>query len=244
MTRLVLALLLVLVALQPAAAFEPVLMKESFGGDVNMGTPCLLSGSTNGTAANYRWYNLCSGYIWLFNRWNSGEAAGVRFGGPENPSIIPGNTVKRVITYFRDIVIGYGNCQGGDVEVALDADYESDGCPDQMLASTGCIEPAMRWNCADFNVVIPAGTSSIIVRQIKRGWMWEPAFVTDGPYSAECDPVGVQRTFYYGINGSACVPWSSQTGRNDNLLTWIIVDGDLPNAASPASWGKVKSLFK
>jgi hypothetical protein len=243
--RIVLATLLVLLALRPAAAFEPVLMKESFGAGANLGQSCPLSGNTNGTAANYRWFNLCSGYIWLFHRWNYGEAAGVRFGGEENPAIVPGNTVKRAITYFRDIVFGYGNlCQGGNVEVALDADSDSDGCPDQLLATTGCFDPELRWNCIEFNVVIPPNTASLIVRQIKRGTMWEPAFVTDGPYSAECDPVGVPRTFYYGINGSACVPWTGPTGRNDNLLTWIIIDGELPNAASPASWGKVKSLFK
>jgi hypothetical protein len=64
--RVALALLLTVLTLRPAAAFEPILFKESAGADANLGTPCTLAGNTNGNSANLRWYNVCSGYIWIY----------------------------------------------------------------------------------------------------------------------------------------------------------------------------------
>ena len=243
--RIVLALLLVLLAFRPAAAFEPVLMKESVGADANLDTQCLLTGNTNGTAANYRWYNLCSGYIWVYGEWENDEGVGVLFGGPEQPAVTAGNVIKRVITYYRNTVPEYC-CR---VEVSLERDNEADGCPDGVLAAvTQC--PQFRWNCAEFGLAIPATTPYIIVGQTRRrapicrsgapGF----TFVTDGPFSAECDPNSPTRSFYYGINNEACIPWVGPDGDPDNFLTWLIIDGEIPNATAGRSWGSIKGLFR
>ncbi len=236
------------VVLAPIASFSfepPTLARERDGSTPAAPSSCPIRTSQTGTCANYHWYNVCSGYIWLYTRWERGEAAGMRFGGLENPCVIPGNRVKRVITYFRDVFPGYSGCYdpNPNVEVTLDADFNNDGCPDQTIATTGCFDPSLRWNCADFNVVIPPGVSSLIVRQIKRGSMIEPAFATDGPYSQVCDPAGVARSYYYGINGSACIPWIGPTGRHDNFLSWLIVDGTV-TATKTTTWGQIKGLFR
>ena len=81
-------------------------------------TPCILPNGTNGTAANYRWYNLCSGYIWIYSGWCPGEGVGVLFGGPSQPEVRGDNNVKRAITYFRNVGYGYH----GEVDVFVDVD--------------------------------------------------------------------------------------------------------------------------
>jgi hypothetical protein len=185
-SRLALASLIVLFVLQPAIAFEPMLMKESIGADANFGTPCLLSGNTNGTCANYRWYNLCSGYIWIYHGWPLGAGVGVLFGGQEQPCVAPGNVVKRAITYYRNTAPTYA-CR---IAVSLERDVEGDGCPDGSLASE-CFDPSLRWNCSEFNQTIPEGTEYLIVRQYKAdqsGLDYLPGFATDGPFIKAASP--------------------------------------------------------
>jgi hypothetical protein len=218
-----------------------MLMKESIGADANFGTPCLLSGNTNGTCANYRWYNLCSGYIWIYHGWPLGAGVGVLFGGQEQPCVAPGNVVKRAITYYRNTAPTYA-CR---IAVSLERDVEGDGCPDGSLASE-CFDPSLRWNCSEFNQTIPEGTEYLIVRQYKAdqsGLDYLPGFATDGPFNQGCEPLGAPRSFAYAADGT-CQPWSGPTDRADNFLTWLIVDGEVPNALSTSSWGAIKGLFR
>lgn len=239
------SLVLILLPATLSFGFEPpVLVRERAGEESVSPDPCYLAGSRNGTCANYKWYNVCSGYLWIYLDWRPGEAAGIQFGGPENPCVASGNRVKRAITYFRNAMPLYScDTVSPAVEVRLDADYNGDGCPDQTLASGGCFSPWLRWNCVEFNAVIPPGVSYLIVRQIKRGSMHEPSFPTDGPYSQSCDPFGVPRSFYYGINGTACIPWVGPTGRRDNFLTWLIIDTGVTSTTA-TSWGTIKGLFQ
>lgn len=254
--RVSFALLLVtLIAISqtsPAHAFSPpVLVKENVGGGQLAPLPCPLTPSLSGSCANYRWYNTCSGYIWSFNM-DAGESVGVLFGGPDQPCVVPGNTVKRVITYFLSTFPSYGG-----VKVFLHRDNEGDGCPEGVLAASGAFYPANRWNCSEFNTVIPPGLTHVIVRQM-QDWLDAPdrqdargkafagqySFSTDGP-NESCDPFSVARSFYYGIgnNPTACEPWAGPTGRPDNFLTWLIVDGTT-TAVEPHSWGQIKGLFQ
>jgi hypothetical protein len=137
--------LLLLVRPRPAAALEPVLMKESAGGEASLGSPCLLAGNTNGTAANYRWYNVCSGYIWIFSGWAAGEGVGVLYGGAGNEEVY-GNKVRRTITYFRNVAPNYQQT----VDVFVD-NATSSGCITSNIASDPNLDPGLRWNCSEFD---------------------------------------------------------------------------------------------
>jgi hypothetical protein len=210
-----------------------------------------LASNRNGNCGNYRWYNICSGYIWLWPM-EPNESMGILFGGPEQPCVAPGNVVKRAITYFRNAAPGYTG-----VSVFLDRDNEGDGCPDGVLATDLDFDPGLRWNCSNFNTPVPAGVSHLIVRQsltpchVGCDCGWHPncppipeTFPTDGPFSQACDPIGIARTFYYGVNMSACVPWpGTPSGRHDNLLTWLIVDG-VPTSVETTTWGTIKGLYR
>jgi hypothetical protein len=216
------------------------LLKEG-NGPTRVGGPCILPGNTDGTAANYRWYNVCSGYIWIFSIGVAEEGAGVLFGGPSQPEVNGDNRVKRAITYWRNVVLGYNQT----VDVYLDQDNEGDGCPDEGLASDLNLDPGLRWNCSEMNVEIPCGIEHVIVRGQHNGGA-APTFATDGPFSQQCDPNSPARSFYYGINASACVPWCYPQGDANNFLYWLILDTSEPciTATVNTSWGKIKSLFR
>jgi len=221
----------------PALALEARLMKESAGAAL-IGAPCALPTSTDGTAANYRWYNVCSGYIWIFSIGGLDEAVGVLFGGPEQPDVNDSNIVKRAITYWRNIVPNYSQT----VDVLIDVD-SGDGCPDAPWLQDLNLDPGLRWNCSAFGEQIPAGTEFLIVRGRHNGGA-AATFATDGPFSETCHPNPPARSFYYGINGSACVPWIGPNGRSDNFLYWLIIDRGAPNATQRDSWGAIKRLFR
>jgi hypothetical protein len=234
-----LLLLILLLAAERSYALEPVLLRESTnpGG---IGPPCALAASTNGTCGNYRWYNLCSGYIWVFSGWAAGEAVGVEFGLEENPCVTAPNAIRRVITYYRNVVPNYNQT----VNVHLDMDVQGDGCREATLASDIALDPALRWNCSELGVCVPADAAVLMVRQV-HGGAAAPTFATDyGGPASECNPPGVARSAYYGVNSESCLQWIGPTGRSDNFLTWLVIDTADCSYAEANSWGQVKGLFR
>jgi hypothetical protein len=221
-----------------ALGFEARLLKES-SGPALVGAPCPLVTSTDGTAANYRWYNLCSGYVWIYSCCVTNEGMGVLFGGPEQSEVNETNVVKRAITYWRNVVMGYAQT----VDIYVDEDEQGDGCPDAGWLQDLNLDPGLRWNCSSFDQPIRGGVEYLIVRFQHDGGA-APSVATDGPYSEACDPDSPARSFYYGINASACVPWTFATGDPDNFLHWLILDRGPSNATRQDSWGAIKTLFR
>ena len=240
--RLLLVAVAVLCSARNASAIEPVgLLRESAGGSpAGAPTPCgPIGAQRNGNCGNYRWYNVCSGYLWAFNTGNI--CGGTQFGGALQPCVAPGNVVKRAITYWRNVVPGYNQT----VDVFLDRDVTGNGCPDGIVASDPRMDPGLRWNCSNFGSVIPAGINFLIVRAAINGGT-APTLTTDGPFSETCDPVGNDHSYFYSTSDcDGCTPWRqvSPTGRGDNLLYHLIVDGP-PTATQPTSWGSIKGLYR
>jgi hypothetical protein len=189
----------------------------------------------NGSCANYRWFNLCSGYIWLWET-DEGDASGVLFGGPEQPCVASGNVVRRAITYFRDVVPGYNQT----VDVFLDRD-DGDGCPEQALISDLDMDAALRWNCSEFDYTIPDGASYLIVRARNDSFL--PYHATDNAaFSPECYEGSVSRSYAYAW-WADCISVEEVTGRPENFPYWLVIDS-VPNATRSRSWGAIKGLFR
>jgi hypothetical protein len=221
-----------------ALALEPTAMKESVSGPGGAGVPCPLAANTNGTAANLKWYNLCSGYIWLFSAWGPGDQIGVHF---DDAAVNDGNDIKRTITYFRNILPNYGQL----VDIFVDLDNNEDGCPEGNLLSDIGMDPGLRWNCSEFNADIPAGTNGLVVRARHYGGP-SPTFVTDGARQERCLGPSPAHSWYYGTDGSQCLSWIGPDGTNDNWVFWLILDTEEPciNATESKSWGAVKGLYR
>jgi hypothetical protein len=235
---------LVLVALAvPALAIDAFVMKESQGTDpAGAPVPCPLAASRNGSCANYKWYNTCSGYIWIFSQIPLNDGYGTRFSLHDGLTCVTGgNVAKRAITYFRNVVPNYHQT----ADVYLDVDADGDGCPPFVtLAQDLDLDPGLRWNCSNFAVTIPPGTKNLIVRSTHDGGT-APTWATDGPFTSVCDPAGNDHSYYYWAAGGLCLPWRqvSPTGRGDNFLTHLVIDGT-PNATEPTTWGNIKGLYR
>jgi hypothetical protein len=203
----------------PATAYEAQAMRENYREDSMVGGPCSLAGMTNGTAANYRWYNICSGYIWI-EVYGYPDGVGVQFGGAAQPAVNDANAVKRAITYYRNVSPGYIYT----VDVHVDIDSNADGCPDAAFLSDLALDPGLRWNCSEFSTPIPDGVGSLLVRT-QRNRSYAPHYATDGARNEDCEPYGVPRSFGYYDDGR-CEPWLGPNLRPTNFLYWLILDGE------------------
>ncbi len=243
LASLVLASILLSIPARPAQALDaPIALKESIGSPpAGAPPPCGPIGSVlDGNCANYRWYNVCSGYIWVYAPIALYSYSTI-FRSDELPCIAAGHQVRRGITYFRNVSPGYNQ----SVDVLLESDPNGDGCPPFVtLASDLKLDPGLRWNCSPFGTVLPATVTSLIVRVIQRGY-YAPNWATDGPFTEVCDPDGNDHSFYYDAVGG-CVPWRqlSPRGRGDNFLTWLVLDDEPESATESASWGQIKSLYR
>ncbi len=235
----------VVLALAHAAhAFQgPETVNAGAAGSASPLTGCSLASNTNGTCANYRWYDVCSGYLWSY-AFSTNEAIGVQFGGPEQPCVAPGNVIQRVIAYYNVVPSGYPS-----VTVAIDRDDDADGCPEARLRTRAFVEPAQGWNCFEFDLTIPGGVSHLLVREVQKADPFHVRFVTASGHGACAAPT---RSFYYGPDGTSCEPWTGPGGRPEEFLTWLVIDSGTPTGiAAPGdpveaatTWGHIKGLFR
>jgi hypothetical protein len=223
----------------PALAVEAARLKETRG-DAPGGAPvpCVATANINGTCGNYRWYNFCSGYIWIYSAWVAGDEVGEEFNSADAmPCVAPGNVVKRTITYFRNTIPNYNQL----VDVILNADAGAgDGCPDAVIAQDLGLDPALRWNCSNFGAAIPAGVTALVVSQRHYGGTG-PTFATDGAVEALC-PEPAPHSFYYGVGRTQCLAIVGPLGTYDNWPIWLVIDGG--TATENTSWGKIKGLYQ
>jgi hypothetical protein len=236
----VVAGLLALVMAACAFALEPTAIRESLG-DAPGGAPppCLLPINTNGSAANLSWYNVCSGYIWIFSAFSANEQVGTHF---PDAAVNDGNDIKRTITYFRNVVPSYNQT----VDIYVDLDNNQDGCPEANILSDLNLDPGLRWNCSEFAADIPCQTSGLVVRISHDGGA-APTIATDGARQDRCVGPSNPNSWYYGIGGTVCLGWVGPDGTRDNFLTWLILDDEDPcpgNANESKSWGNIKGLYK
>src|SRR5262245_14004704 len=238
LVTIIAALTLVSLAL-PALAVEATRLKETKGTPPGGApVPCVASANINGTCGNYRWYNFCSGYIWIFTAWAPGDEVGTSFKASEGmPCIAPNNIVKRAINYFRNTVPNYNQM----VDVLLARDANSDGCPDGAdIASNLNLDPALRWNCSNFGATIPAGVTSVVVTQRHHGGTG-PTFSTDGAFAALC-PLPVPHSYYYGIGRTQCLGWVGPLQTYDNWPIWLVIDNGVTSTEN-TTWGQIKGLY-
>jgi hypothetical protein len=259
-----LALIAAILVVAPSAfalQMQKTAIKESVGDNPGGApTPCPLGANLNGTCANLRYYNVCTGYIWIYTFTPSQEYihVGLRYDGP---CIHPGNTVKRAITYWRNVVPNYFQT----VDVYLDNDANNDGCPDNPLApfASETIDPGLRWNCSNFGTLLPASVTGSLVVRARLNGPTAPHLASDllGPFHGfDCGNGTPGRSFVYGTGNPVYPPpgncadlffqggdWDSATGRfrYNNFHYYLVVDGlPGPNATENTSWGKVKGLFQ
>jgi hypothetical protein len=201
------------------------------------------SASTTGTI---RYYNNCTGWVWVWSGWSAGETMGVHFDPCGGPAYL---NVSWALT-FSGVPSGYGFT--GTIAV-----YGGHNCAAPLLASQPYLPPvtsgwnATRWGglplTPNFALLISWGGVSGITNST--------GLASDHPFAGPTGPTACGRCFpssrashsrYYGVSGAYC---PSGTTLSDGLcdvefMIDVNVKGCLPISVGDESWGKIKGLYR
>ncbi|MAF27247.1 MAG: hypothetical protein QF819_02070 [Gemmatimonadota bacterium] len=198
------------------------------------------------TSCTVMYYNTCTGWLWIWSGWSPGDQLGIAL-----DSCCPGGT-SSVLTggwlfCWTGSPSGYGFTGSVDV-FAADADL----CPTGAPVWTQPYLPVQDW---DWLNIAAAVTSPFAVTYTLSPTAGDPVSVvsdhpaagpTGPPACGSCYPTTrAVRSFYYGTASSVICPGSTFfDGVCDSELMWDFVMECTPTAIDPASWGKIKGLYR
>ncbi|HMB69481.1 MAG TPA: hypothetical protein VKU85_09215 [bacterium] len=197
------------------------------------------SSSTTGTI---RYYNNCTGWVWVWSGWSAGETMGVQFA-----SFSGFLNVTWALT-FSGVPAGYGftgtiSAVGGH------------NCASPTLASQPYLPPATAgWNATAWGgLPVPSDFMILISWGAASGFTNSSAIASDHPFAGPTGPTACGNCFpstrvshsrYFGVAGAYC---PSGTTLSDGLcdiefmLDANVKGGDI---VVDDSWGKVKALYR
>jgi hypothetical protein len=194
-----------------------------------------------------RYYNICTGWVWVWSGWADGETMGTNFDtGPCDPATRALN-VSWALT-FSGIPSGYGftgtiSAVGGT------------NCAAPVLASQPYLPPVPAgWNATIWGgLPVPQNFSVLISWGAPTGFTNSTGLASDHPFAGPTGPTSCGTCFpttrasnsrYYGVGGAYC---PSGTTLSDGLcdIEWALdVNVKCTVGVEQKSWGKVKSLFR
>jgi hypothetical protein len=197
--------------------------------------------STTGTL---RYYNNCTGWVWVWSGWSPGETVGVNFHG-SYPWFV---NVSWALT-FSGVPSGYGFT--GTISV-----NDGDGCA-AVLGSQPYLPPVTSgWNATVWGGLPVNGNFSVnITWAAETGFTNGTGLASDHPFAGPTGPTAcgtcfpsarVSNSRYYGVGGAYC---PSGTTLSDGLcdiefMIDVNVKGGFPVGVEDESWGKIKSLYR
>jgi hypothetical protein len=199
------------------------------------------SASTTGT---FGYYNICTGWVWVWSGWADGETLGTNFARPFPFYFL---NVSWALT-FSGVPSGYGFT--GTISA-----IGGQNCAAPVLASQPYLPPvASGWNATLWGgLPVPNQFSVLISWAAPTGFTNSTGLASDHPFAGPTGPTSrgtcfpttrVVQSRYYGVGGAYC---PSGTTLTDGLcdIEWLIgVNAKLADVLVDESWGKVKALFR
>lgn len=203
------------------------------------------------TSCQVVYYNICTGWIWVWSSWTAEDRLGTWFssccpGGFGNHQLID------TFVYFpQGSPSGYGFTGTMDVFTA-----DAQGCPTGAPLESSPFLPTSGWNsvswaanpvdvsAGDFVVALTTGNTTI-GNPMQIATDHPTAGPTGPPACGTCFPTTrTARSFYYGTPSSPICPGSSLSdGLCDAAFLWD-VDVSCATAVETQSWGKIKDLYR
>ena len=200
------------------------------------------SASTTGTI---RYYNNCTGWVWVWSGWSPGEQLGVNFD--------TGSCSSRLLNTswaltFSGVPSGYGftgtiAAMGGTT------------CAAAVLASQPYLPPVTNgWNATVWGgIAVPQQFSVLVTWQAPTGFTNATALASDHPFAGATGPAACGTCFpstrtvmsrYYGIGGAYCP--SGTTLSDGFCLVEFMVDVNVKCVTSveDLSWGRIKNTYR
>jgi hypothetical protein len=196
------------------------------------------------TSVTIRYYNLCTGWLWVWSGWAHGEALGVCVDACGSNA----NLGATWALTFTPQPSGYGFT--GTISIQDRCD-----CTGNVLAAQPWL-PISGWTAHAWNVLVPNNflininwAAPATFTNASALGSDHPAVGPTGPVSCgACFPANrAVRSLYFGVGGALCpgVQLNDGGGTTCNI-EWIIDIGlkCLPVSVEEASWGSIKNLYQ
>jgi hypothetical protein len=197
-----------------------------------------------GATVTLAYYNICTGWLWLWGPWSDDEQVGVRF-EPEDCSLVALLRTSAVLT-LSPAPSGWGYT--GTIAI-----LPADDCSGERIASQPWVAVS-GWTMHAWDVEVPNPFLLQITwgapglggpKNVSRLVSDHPAAGPTGPVSCgTCFPATREsHTKYYGILGSDCPGVPLNDGICD-VEALVYVQLVCPTETESRSWGKLKNLYQ
>jgi hypothetical protein len=197
-----------------------------------------------GISCNIAYYNFCTGWVWIWSGWSSGDKVGVDFATCCSP--FDATLLASTLYAWTGSPPGYGFT--GTIEVAESVD----GCKGAIICAQVYL-PVSGWNTYLWGCQV--GQRFIVQAQIGVSPLPNPlAYATDHPAAGPTGPVACgacypttreNHSYYYGTKNTPLCPGSPlNDGVCDAQLLWSAQLVCKPISVEEESWGKIKSLYR
>jgi hypothetical protein len=198
---------------------------------------------SSGTTCSIRYYNTCTGWVWVWSGWGPNDVIGMCF---DNCCVPGGGVLASSWTYvWTAAPSGYGFT--GTIAVST---ANGNCCPASELASQTFL-PISGWNQYVWNTAVG---NSFVVSVTHGATSGNPlAYASDHPAAGPTGPAAcgacfpttrTNHSYYYGTSGSPLCPGSSL---NDGVCgaQWLW-DASVSCTVSveESSFGQIKNLYR
>ncbi len=204
---------------------------------------------SNGGATGFcsiTYYNLCSGWLWIFSGWVPGDMAGVVFDLPGDCGKLPEEECSNTHFwwYWRYTFPARGYSLSYDL-------YEVDAqmCLTTSVGSIAYQDPVERWNYYDGLGTVSSDNVALVAKW-NGGTL--PYMLTEHNTYNTAAPVAcpgfvpdVGRSYIWGnVNSVYCPPYHIAHDNYVDVLMDAGFDCEEVIGTEEASWGGIKSLFR
>jgi hypothetical protein len=198
------------------------------------------------TTCSVAYYNTCTGWVWIWSGWSSGDKIGVCF---ENCCPSHGSLDASWQYVWTAAPSGYGFT--GTISVN---DTDPDCCKGAELASQTYL-PISGWNTYLWGATKISGPSFVVQVELGTSTLPNPiSYATDHPAAGPTGPVAcgtcypttrANHSFYYGTAASPLCPGSPlNDGVCDAQLLWGAGLTCKPISVEETSWSTIKGLYR
>ena len=199
------------------------------------------SASTTGTI---RYYNNCTGWVWVWSGWSPGETMGVRVDAVVSYCFL---NLSWALT-FSGVPAGYGFT--GTIAVR-----DGTTCAAPVLVSQPYLPPVTSgWNATRWGgVPVPADFLVDITWGAAPGFTNGTGLASDHPFAGPTGPTAcglcfpstrVSQSRYFGVGGTYCPSGTTLSDGLCDIEFMMDINPKCTDVVVDESWARVKSLFR
>jgi hypothetical protein len=203
-------------------------------GDWNAGT----------SSCSVFYYNICTGYIWIWTGWADGATMGTVYDTCCDPSSEDSFLNASYFYFWTGVIPGYGFT--GTVGVY---DVDANLCPSTPLMTQPSL-PVSGWNLEFWGVGVNSQFAIVYTLQDDQGFGVTAVPITDGAGGAcgVCFPTGrTSNSYTWGTDTSPACPGSPMSDGVIPCEYEFLAAAELtcePVSVQDESWGSIKNLYR